>query len=607
MTVAPNSTTFSYRSALRLLARNGPTGLADLAAADGRLKHNLRRDLPKLEESGLVAAYGDLLSLTEAGEQWVRGQDIAEGLVSSLPSPSATPEATLARWPMDAIRPNPLNRKVTDEGIAELAEAIIAAGDIVVPLILTPPDANGVRTLLAGERRWTAVRSLAEEGRTPEALADGLPFVEREATEAEALLITLLENSNRKDLTPWEDAQQLKKLADATQWSAAELARRIGRQGSERDVQVKLKIAREATPEAIADYEATRSWDRLRDSVTKSKGPQPENVHLALFIVETALRSHQEHWLWDGVVTLQPALVWPESWTGWFGYNPDNGRANLTMQSLEWLKGQGLDTDTTASDDKAEAEILKRARAACGLTNRPALRPFVTECLNWTPEAEQADQEPDTAPLPLEVADAAPQAEAYDPLTWRELLYAINAGIPLNSPRLAATEVGAYWLCDKATQLVKAGLVTFLPRSGQGPVATLTDAGVEAANKLAMLWGTSNGEVDWANLVNLVMDDGIFDGTRYATPWLQNLLPAPQPVPIASEPEQTDLEQAAQTQPEPLRFYLDEAARVSPVVMLAGRDKPLIKIDDRLLLAPAKRFELAMMIIHALNAAEVTP
>lgn len=605
MSAPTYNTAFSYRSALRLLARNGPTGLADLAAADGRLKHNLRRDLPKLEESGLLAAYGDLLSLTEAGEQWVRGQDIAEGLVSSLPSPSATPEATLARWPMDAIRPNPLNRKVTDEGIADLAEAIIAADDIVVPLMLSPPDANGVRTLLAGERRWTAVRSLAEEGRTPEALADGLPFVEREATEAEALLITLLENSNRKDLTPWEDAQQLKKLADATQWSAAELARRIGRQGSERDVQVKLKIAREATPEAIADYEATRSWDRLRDSVTKPKGPQPENVHLALFIVETALRSHQEHWLWDGVITLQPELVWPESWTGWFGYNPDNGRANLTMQSLDWLKGQGLNTDSSSSVFEAEAEILKRARAACGLTNRPALRPFVTECLNWIPEAEQTEQDPDTAPLPLEVADAAPQAVEVDLVTWRELLYALNVR-PAPQPKamLPAVEVGAYWLCDKATALVKAGLVTFSPQAGKGPLARLTPAGLEAANKLAMMWGTSNGEVDWASLVNLVMDDSIFDGTRYATPWLQNPLPAPQTVPTAVEPEQSDLEEAAASQSEPLRFYLD---RDAPVLMLAGREEPVIRIDDGLLLPAAKRFEIAELIMEALNAAEVTP
>lgn len=261
-----------YLSALRLLAKNGPMALAELAEADNRVKSNLRRDIPKLVTAGLVQSDDGTLSLTDTGKQWVHGQDVAEGLARPPASPSASP----ARWPLDAIRPNPLNRKVTEEGIDDLAQSIASAGDIIQPLNLTPPDAHGVRTILAGERRWRAACLLRADGIEVEALEEGVPFVERAATEAEAILITIIENSQRLDLTPWDDAQQLRKLADATGWNATELARRIGRADTQgrsgvRDVQTKLKVAREATPEAIAEYEATGSWDRLRDSVSKPK------------------------------------------------------------------------------------------------------------------------------------------------------------------------------------------------------------------------------------------------------------------------------------------------------------------------------------------------
>ncbi|KAK0338718.1 hypothetical protein LTR94_037437, partial [Friedmanniomyces endolithicus] len=67
------------------------------------------------------------------------------------------------RWPADKIRPNPANRPVDRETIPDLALSIIGAGDILQPLILTPPDANGVRMILAGERRWRAVRHIMDQ------------------------------------------------------------------------------------------------------------------------------------------------------------------------------------------------------------------------------------------------------------------------------------------------------------------------------------------------------------------------------------------------------------------------------------------------------------
>ncbi len=262
----------TYTDVLRLL-RDQPQGdaghLARLTSRDGS---NVRRDMHKLIDAGVVQHDGACWLLTDKGRQWVAGQDVAEGLIS--PDGSAVP---VTRWPIDQIRPNPANRPVDRDTIPDLALSIIGADDVLQPLILTPPDANGVRMILAGERRWRAVRHIMETGSAlPAALTPGVPFIERAATEAEALQITIIENSQRQDLSPWEDAQLLLQLQTATGWNASELARNIGRAaGGERsglrDVQTKLKVAREASPAAIAAYLDNGSWDQLRSSVSQPR------------------------------------------------------------------------------------------------------------------------------------------------------------------------------------------------------------------------------------------------------------------------------------------------------------------------------------------------
>lgn len=281
----------TYTDVLRILRAQPCGDVAHLADLTGRDRSNIRRDMPKLVDAGVIEHDGACWILTDKGRQWVAGQDVAEGLASAGGSTAPT-----NRWPVDKIRPNPANRPVDPETLPDLALSIISAGDILQPLILTPADANGVRMILAGERRWRAVRSIMDQDAEaqnenvldgepvffndslPVDLEAGVPFVEREATEAEALQITIIENSQRQDLSPWEDAQLLLQLQIATGWNASELARQIGRasegeRSGIRDVQTKLKIAREASPDAIAAYLDNRSWDQLRSSVSQPKAP----------------------------------------------------------------------------------------------------------------------------------------------------------------------------------------------------------------------------------------------------------------------------------------------------------------------------------------------
>jgi ParB-like chromosome segregation protein Spo0J len=277
--------------------------IAALAAHFGRDKDNFGKTLKKLTAEGMIerrqsAAQGDCgLWITPAGQHVIRAMDTRDGMAADA-APDAPAGAGLLRIPHADLVPNPANpRKAFDaDRLAALAATIEADGDIIEPLVVGPPGPDGKRFIWAGERRWRAVGQLlaktdalfednpdGEIGLTRSLLMLlGLPCVERDADTADALFIAVVENSQREDLTPWEDAQGLLALQAAKGWSARQLAINIGRAGADgesgvRDVQVKIKIAREATPDAIAAYLADGSWDRLRDSVSRPAAQDPND------------------------------------------------------------------------------------------------------------------------------------------------------------------------------------------------------------------------------------------------------------------------------------------------------------------------------------------
>lgn len=267
-----NPLAVSNAALLAALDQGGWATKAELAEIAEVHPNNLARQIGALAKAGLIAeaeaGEGIPYPLTDEGRAQLAAIMRAEH--------GGERRRERGRCPLDKIRPNPANRSVRPDKVTELADTIEAAGDVLQPVILTPPDASGVRILIAGEHRWRAALQLQDEGRLPEALADGLPFREREAEPADQILIRIIENSARADLSPLEDADQLLALQDATGWSAREIAKKTGRspEGREtgvRDVQLKIKIAREATDEARAAYAEHGSWDRLRESVQQPK------------------------------------------------------------------------------------------------------------------------------------------------------------------------------------------------------------------------------------------------------------------------------------------------------------------------------------------------
>ncbi len=148
-----------------------------------------------------------------------RKQALGRGLKALIPD---TPRARsgLAAIPVDRIRPNPHQpRHAFDEAaLAELAGSIAEHG-VLQPLLVSE-DGQGGYVLVAGERRWRAAR---HAGLTE------VPAVIRERLdERHELELALVENLQRRDLTPLEEARAYEHLRTSFGLAQAEIAERVG-------------------------------------------------------------------------------------------------------------------------------------------------------------------------------------------------------------------------------------------------------------------------------------------------------------------------------------------------------------------------------------------
>ena len=122
--------------------------------------------------------------------------------------------------PLGSIRPNERQprRRFDAEGISELAESVRAQG-LVQPVVVRP-SGPGAWELIAGERRWRAARAAG--------LAT-IPALVRESDDRDSLLLALVENVAREDLSPIEEARAYAVLIDEFGLTLGDVAERVGR------------------------------------------------------------------------------------------------------------------------------------------------------------------------------------------------------------------------------------------------------------------------------------------------------------------------------------------------------------------------------------------
>lgn len=147
---------------------------------------------------------------------------LGKGLSALLPEAPGTAPGVL-EIPVSAIRPNPLQprRQFSQEGLAQLAASLKTHG-LLQPIVVAP--AEGGYVLIAGERRWRAAQ-LAGLSKVP-------AVVHQAEGDADRLALALIENLQREDLTPIEEARAFLHLRTELGLSQEEIAERVGKDRS---------------------------------------------------------------------------------------------------------------------------------------------------------------------------------------------------------------------------------------------------------------------------------------------------------------------------------------------------------------------------------------
>jgi len=123
---------------------------------------------------------------------------------------------------IDKLAPNPNQPRTEFGDLSELIESIKEKG-VLEPLLVRPSDVGGRYMIIAGERRY---RASMEAGLTE------VPCIELDVDDKAVAEISLIENLQRKDLTPFEEADGLQALNSRFGYTHEDIAKRIGKSRS---------------------------------------------------------------------------------------------------------------------------------------------------------------------------------------------------------------------------------------------------------------------------------------------------------------------------------------------------------------------------------------
>ena len=160
-----------------------------------------------------------MIKIGEKRKALGRGLDsLLPGRISP-PTPGTAPTAA-QEVAVELIDPNPYQTRsrINDESLNELVNSIRSSG-VVQPVVLRPGP-NGRFQLVAGERRWLASK---RAGKTT------IPAVLRQISNEQAMEITIIENLQREDLNPMEQARAFERLSREFGLTQEQIASRTGK------------------------------------------------------------------------------------------------------------------------------------------------------------------------------------------------------------------------------------------------------------------------------------------------------------------------------------------------------------------------------------------
>jgi len=143
--------------------------------------------------------------------------DLAPGIVSLIESRAT--QAQIREVPVSKILPNPAQPRLSydEESLTELADSIREHG-VLQPILVRPSGSKF--ELIAGERRWRASGMAGRET---------IPAIVVDFDEQTALEVSIIENLQREDVSPLEEAAMFRKMTDTFGYSVRQLAQKVGK------------------------------------------------------------------------------------------------------------------------------------------------------------------------------------------------------------------------------------------------------------------------------------------------------------------------------------------------------------------------------------------
>ncbi len=233
-----------------------------------------------------------------------RDHGLGRGLSALIPRAQT---GGLREIPVESIRPNPWQPRTQfdEQELEELAQSIRQHG--VLQPVLVSQQSDGTFQLITGERRWRAVQKAG---------MPSVPAMVKEATPQASLELALVENIQRRDLNPLEEAHAFRQLLDEHGLTQEQLGQRIGKSRVSITNTLRLLHLPDAVRGALANGSITEGHARA----ILMANAEPERLrllqrvladHLSVRQTETLARRMNEVET-DEAATPEPARVDPD-------------------------------------------------------------------------------------------------------------------------------------------------------------------------------------------------------------------------------------------------------------------------------------------------------
>jgi ParB family transcriptional regulator, chromosome partitioning protein len=216
--------------------------------------------------------------------------------------------------PIDKIRPNPDQPRKNIGDVRELSDSIREKG-VLEPLLVRFVPHDDTYYIISGERRYHASKAAGLRE---------LPCIEKIADDAETLELALIENLQRKDLTPFEEADGLQRLADQFDYTHEDIARKIGRARSSVTETLSIRLIPDAVRRACLEQGIISKSLLLQIARQPNEKKMGEMVHRIAqggLTRDEARRARKEET--ESAPRPQPFI---------FDFQPDDGSFHLRLQ-----------------------------------------------------------------------------------------------------------------------------------------------------------------------------------------------------------------------------------------------------------------------------------